>query len=313
MIRQLILAMALAAMGAPAARAQVATHRIQFVTVRPGVRLEVLDWGGGGPPLVFLAGFGNTAHVFDSFAPQFANHSHVLAITRRGFGASSHPSGGYDTGTLTQDITAVLDSLGIRRATFAGHSFAGTELSYLGAFHADRVAQLIYLDSSYDFAHLYADPRWQHAFPIPRPAAPSTDGIEDWRRWFALVMGPDLPDDELRLLRSNDGQDLSTPLQRGAAASAFGRIRAPVLALWAAPRSVRDQYPYWESLDSTEQSRLQRSFADQQAVRQSQFREFRSQVAGAHLITIAGGRHYLFLSHRPEVTSAIRTFLAYRR
>ena len=74
-----------------------------------------------------------------------------------GGGASSRPTGGYDTGSMTQDITAVLDSLGIRRATFAGHSFAGTELSYLGAFHADRVAQLIYLDSSYDFARLYAE------------------------------------------------------------------------------------------------------------------------------------------------------------
>jgi hypothetical protein len=31
-------------------------HRVQFVSVAPGVRLEVLDWGGAGPPLVFLSG-----------------------------------------------------------------------------------------------------------------------------------------------------------------------------------------------------------------------------------------------------------------
>ena len=291
-------------------RAQTAPHAVVFVTVQPDVRLEVLDWGGRGPALVFLAGFGNTAHIFDSFAPQFTDQYHVLAITRRGFGASSRPTSGYDTGTLTQDITIVLDSLGIRRAAFVGHSFAGSELSYLGAFHPDRVAQLIYLDASYDFARLYADPRWQHAFPIPRPAAPTASDIGEWRRWFALVIGPGVPDDEIRHLKSNGAPDLSTALERGARSSAFGRIRSPVLACWAAPRSVEDQYPYWPSLDSAERSRLQASFNDQQAVRRNHLQEFQAQVVGARVVEIAGGRHYLFLSHRREVATEMRAFLA---
>jgi hypothetical protein len=40
-------------------------HKVQFVTVANGVRLEVLDWGGSGRPVVLLAGLGTTAHVFD--------------------------------------------------------------------------------------------------------------------------------------------------------------------------------------------------------------------------------------------------------
>lgn len=43
-------------------------HEASFVNVAPGVDLEVLDWGGEGPPLVFLPGLGNTAHAFDDFA-----------------------------------------------------------------------------------------------------------------------------------------------------------------------------------------------------------------------------------------------------
>src|ERR1700744_179026 len=46
-------------------------HKVQFVTVEEGVQLEVLDWGGSGTPLIFLAGSGDTAHRFDSFSPQF--------------------------------------------------------------------------------------------------------------------------------------------------------------------------------------------------------------------------------------------------
>ena len=69
-------------------------HQVSFVETAPGVRLEVLDWGGSGPPLIFIPGLGNTAHAFDSFAPRFTDHYHVLAMTRRGFGASSHPDFG---------------------------------------------------------------------------------------------------------------------------------------------------------------------------------------------------------------------------
>lgn len=39
-------------------------HAVRLVTVAPDVRLEVLDWGGAGRPVVLLAGLGNTAHVF---------------------------------------------------------------------------------------------------------------------------------------------------------------------------------------------------------------------------------------------------------
>jgi len=48
-------------------------HPVQFVTVEPGVRLEVLDCGGSGRPIVLLAGLGMTAHVFDGFAEKLTS------------------------------------------------------------------------------------------------------------------------------------------------------------------------------------------------------------------------------------------------
>ena len=68
-------------------------HTIQMVSVEKGVSLEVLDWGGHGRPVILLAGLGNTAHVFDKFAPKLATRYQVYGITRRGFGASSAHSG----------------------------------------------------------------------------------------------------------------------------------------------------------------------------------------------------------------------------
>src|SRR5260370_33342206 len=69
-------------------------HSVQFVTVEDGVRLEVLDWGGSGRPIVLLAGLGFSAHVFDGFAEKLTDSGHVFGITRRGYGGSSRPASG---------------------------------------------------------------------------------------------------------------------------------------------------------------------------------------------------------------------------
>ena len=130
---------------------------------------------------------------------EFSVLAAVVAV-RRGFGTSSGSNSARDARTLATDVISVLDSLGVSHATLVGHSFAGSELSYLGANFPNRVARLVYLDASYDFARLYADTVWQHAFLIPKPAAPTTGNIVDWRHWFSQVIGPGLLDDEIHTL-----------------------------------------------------------------------------------------------------------------
>src|ERR1700722_18070096 len=110
-------------------------HTVQFVTVDRDVKLEVLDWGGTGRPLIFLAGNGDTAHSFDGFAPKFTSKNHVYGITRRGFGASSRPApanGNYSADHLGDDVLAVMRALGIERPVLVGHSLGGEEISSIG-------------------------------------------------------------------------------------------------------------------------------------------------------------------------------------
>ncbi len=127
-------------------------HTVQFVTVEPGVKLEVLDWGGTGRPLVFLAGLGNTAHVFDQFAPKFTGKYHVYGITRRGFGESSDPtpnSDNYSSDRLGDDVLAVIAALNLDKPVLVGHSIAGEELSSIGSRHPEKVSGLIYLEAGF--------------------------------------------------------------------------------------------------------------------------------------------------------------------
>src|SRR5688572_25936793 len=70
-------------------------HQVRFVTVDSSVRLEVLDWGGTGRPILFIGCY-LTGHVYDDIAPKLTDRFHVYAVTRRGVGASDRPQTGYD-------------------------------------------------------------------------------------------------------------------------------------------------------------------------------------------------------------------------
>src|SRR5580658_2019718 len=132
------------------AQSDPSPHKVLFVTVEPDVKLEVLDWGGTGRPIVLFAGFGNTAHVYDVFGEELSHSGHVYGITRRGFGASSQPVDGYSDQRRADDDLHVLDSLEITRPVLVGHSVAGAELTTLGGQHSDRLAGLVYLDAIAD-------------------------------------------------------------------------------------------------------------------------------------------------------------------
>ena len=45
------------------ARSDPSPHQVRWVTVDSSVKLEVLDWGGSGPPLVLLACYLSTVHT----------------------------------------------------------------------------------------------------------------------------------------------------------------------------------------------------------------------------------------------------------
>ncbi len=81
-------------------------HRERFIHVN-GARLELLEWGGKGPLMIFLPGFGNSAHVFDDLAPAFTDHFRVTGLTLRGVPPSSAPDEGYTIGQLAEDVRTI--------------------------------------------------------------------------------------------------------------------------------------------------------------------------------------------------------------
>ena len=156
---------------------------------------------------MLLAGAGNTAHVFDSFAPRLTEHFHVFGITRRGFGASNAPTQGYGADRLADDDLVILESLHLVKPVVIGHSKAGQELSSIATRHPDRVSGLIYLEATYPYAYqspgtdLKAafDALQQRSFAFVKPPAGSDmANLPSYQAWFLGSIGALVPEADLR-------------------------------------------------------------------------------------------------------------------
>jgi len=171
-LSSILAALLIAALCAPSTRAlPQAAGRDGFARL-PDVTLHYVDWGGTGPVLLFLTGLGDSAHAFDSLAPQFTDRARVLGLTRRGQGKSEAPASGYDPQTLANDIRAFLDLMKIDKATLVGFSAAGSEMTQFASSYSQRVDKLVYLDAVNDYKSGYelaTNPRTKYPLPLPEP------------------------------------------------------------------------------------------------------------------------------------------------
>jgi pimeloyl-ACP methyl ester carboxylesterase len=290
-----------------------------MVPIGPGVALEVVDWGGRGAPLVFLAGLGNTAHVFDTFAPRFTDHFHVVGITRRGFGASASAPPPDNLDTLVTDVAAALDSLRLGRVVLVGHSIAGEEMTRFAERYGPRCAALVYLDAAYDRSGIDTLASKQPPAPAPRISAADTATFASLRALYARVMGVEEPESDIRATERFDAADryggsvtpnsLKARVGSGKQVAHYDRVRCRALAIYAMPDSLADIVPYYRELDAAGRVQadsllefVQGVVADAQA-RIGRFPQFK-------IVDVHGSNHYVFLQHPREVARAMREFLA---
>ena len=305
-------------------------HRVQFVTVQDGVRLEVLDWDGSGRPVVLLAGSGNTAHVFDDFAPKLTGCCHVYAVTRRGYGASSQPASGYDDQRLADDVLQVLNSLKIDRPVLVGHSMAGGELTTLGNQHSDRLSGLVYLDALGDPKDWPAsDPAYRALFnklPAamlkPPPSEEDLRSFTAYRSWQMRNEKFAFPESELRntfetnpdgtMGRFKTPRRINDAIGEGQKKRDYSHIRVPVLAFYEYPRHAGDALrpDEYQPKDAEERAAID-AFGSATAAYVERWKtNLLSGVPSARIVDLPGAGHVVFLTREAEVLRGLREFVA---
>ena len=298
-------------------------HQVRFVTVDNGIKLEVLDWGGTGRPLVLLAGLGNDAHIFDQFAPKLTPTYHVYGITRRGFGVSDKPEPAdenYAVDRLGDDVLEVIAALKIDRPVVAGHSIAGQELSSLGSRHPEKIAGLIYLDSAYPYAFYdRAQGDFRLDLPIVQQKLARLGSIltptRDDKTLANEVLDTDLPqlvkslermrqelnsksEAALAMPKPPDSREARITQAVIAGGRKYTEIKCPVLAIFAVETSPA---PGSDNPFALTQVELDSVAAEVKA--------FEAGVPTARVVRIPNADHYVFKSNEADVLREMNDFL----
>ena len=95
--------------------------------------------GGEGPPLLLVHGWPESWYAWRLLMPELARDFEVIAVDQRGIGLTDKPQDGYDTGTLANDLVALMDALGHQRFAVVGHDTGYIISDALAADHPDRV------------------------------------------------------------------------------------------------------------------------------------------------------------------------------
>ena len=303
-------------------------HTVQFVPVEPNVKLEVLDWGGTGRPLILLAGLGNTAHIFDKFAPKLTSTYHVYGITRRGYGVSSAPtpsSSNYSADRLGDDVLAVIDALKLDRPILAGHSIAGEELSSVGSRYPNKVAGLIYLDAGYPYA-FYDRTRGDitidsielrkkldqlSLMPGPRELKPM---LQELLQTSLPQYEKDLQELVKQLHTMPDSsstgaatektpRDLTPSLSIIQGEEKYTEIKVPILAIFAVPHNLGSAF-------ASDPAAREAAQAADLARTTAQANAFEAGVPSAHVVRLPNANHYVFNSNEADVLREMSAFMA---
>ncbi len=119
-----------------------------FVTVgrenSAAIRIYYEDHGSG-PPVVLVHGYALNGHSWEKQeAALLAAGYRVITYDRRGCGASSRPSTGYDFDTLAGDLHVLLSRLDLRGVVLAGFAMGTGEVArYLAVHGPGRVSAAV--------------------------------------------------------------------------------------------------------------------------------------------------------------------------
>ena len=277
-------------------------HQVRFVTVESSVRLEVLDWGGSGRPILFLGCY-FTGHVYDEIAPKLTDRFRVYAITRRGVGASDHPATGYDPQRRADDILEAIAAAGMQKPILIGNSCGGDILHTLGAQHPDRLGGLVYLEAAEDPTLTMADYGFAPG-DVARVLAhmPARAGQS---------VPVTLPEGERRQMAEwpLDPAIRKAIVDDNKVRPDYARIRVPVLAIYRTEtleQTLKDYPP----INEEQRAALNQSYAGKRVRLSKWQRDLLAGVPTARIVELPDAGLYMFLSNEADVLREVRAFAA---
>lgn len=208
-----------------------------------GVRLHVRDSGPrAAPAIILLHGFGSSLQTWEPWAERLAHDYRVVRYDLPGFGLTGpDPTGDYSDRRGLDVLAALMDQLGIARATVVGNSLGGKLAWNFAVAHPDRVDRLVLISPDG-----FASPGFEYdkrpSVPLMLKLLPYTLPRALLRMSLAPAYGDPRKLTEAVVTRYRDM--MLAPGVRGAIVARMGqvllrppepllrRIEAPTLLLW---------------------------------------------------------------------------------
>lgn len=216
------------------------TTRVRLAT---GVELDVQVQGpADGEPVLFLHGYGDSRFSWSRVLPLLPADIRAIVPTQRGHGASQRPACCFRVKDFANDAVALLDALGIERATVVGHSLGSLVAQRIAIDHPGRVQRLVLVGSGQStrlplFAELAAATR---DLPDPVPEA----FVREFQRSVLALPVPDTFFEgvvaESRKVHARVWRDVIDGLIAREAVDDNRAIDTPTLVVWG------DQDPIWD-------------------------------------------------------------------
>ena len=208
-----------------------------------GLRLHVRDSGPkDAPVVVMLHGFGSSLHTWEPWAQALSADRRVIRFDLPGSGLTgADPTGDYSDERSVQVIAALMDTLGVQRASLVGHSMGGRMAWRFAAASPARVDKLVLVAPDG-----FASPGFEYGkapdvglmvqamrYVLPRPvltmslkpayADPAQMTDERATRYHELMLAPGVRGAMIQRMEQMVLQE-PTPMLRS--------IRAPTLLVW---------------------------------------------------------------------------------
>jgi pimeloyl-ACP methyl ester carboxylesterase len=111
-------------------------------------RINVLDTGGTGPPLLFLHGWSSNWQIFLLNIAAFMRTHRCLALDLPGFGASEMPAEPISIQGYAKTVDAMCDALGVESVSVVGNSMGGFIGAELALSFGTRVERLVLVSAA---------------------------------------------------------------------------------------------------------------------------------------------------------------------
>jgi pimeloyl-ACP methyl ester carboxylesterase len=205
------------------------------VPLPTGVELHVAEAGSAdGEPVLFLHGYTDSWLSWSPVLERLPDGIRAIVPTQRGHGDSGRPPCCYRFADFSTDVVALMDVLGIARATVVGYSMGSFVAQHVAIDYPERVSRLVLVGSG---ATIRTPVLLEFADVVRTLADPVDPAfIREFQAGGAAMQLPDAFLDgvvaESGKLPARVWRGVAEGLLAGDAKDALHRIAAPTLVVW---------------------------------------------------------------------------------